>query len=58
MADDPIVNVVCRNETEQRCSPCGDPVCRYCGCPNGCEKSLDEPVRRWRGIAAYAPFAA
>jgi hypothetical protein len=54
--DDGAECVVCWNETERRCSPCGDPVCVNCGCPSGCEKLVDEPVR-WP-LPAYAPFAA
>ena len=56
--DDRAECVVCWNETDERCSPCGDPVCRHCSCPNGCEKSLDEPVRRWPRVPARVPFAA
>jgi hypothetical protein len=28
---------VCRSDTQLLCSPCGDPVCHNCACPNGCE---------------------
>jgi hypothetical protein len=52
--DDHAECVVCWSETEKRCSPCGDPVCANCGCPNGCEETLDEPLRRWPRVAAYA----
>lgn len=52
--DDGAECVVCWNETDKRCSPCGDPVCSNCGCPNGCEKSLDEPAPRWPAVAACA----
>jgi len=31
---------VCRTDTPRLCSPCGDPVCENCGCPNGCETAL------------------
>jgi hypothetical protein len=56
--DDHAECVVCWNETDQRCSPCGDPVCRHCSCPSGCEQSLDEPAPAWAGVPVYAPFAA
>jgi hypothetical protein len=56
--DDHAECVVCWTETDKRCSPCGDPVCHNCGCPNGCEAMVDEPVRPWPRLAAYAPFAA
>ena len=50
--------VVCWSETEDRCSPCGDPVCGNCRCPNGCEHTLDQPVRRLPRMLIDAPFAA
>src|SRR4051812_39801022 len=31
---------VCRTDTPRLCSPCGDPVCENCRCPNGCETAL------------------
>jgi len=31
---------VCRSDTRLLCSPCGDPVCQNCKCPNGCESAL------------------
>jgi hypothetical protein len=30
---------VCRTDTLLLCSPCGDPVCPNCRCPNGCEEA-------------------
>jgi hypothetical protein len=35
---------VCRSDTRQLCSPCGDPVCHHCACPNGCEAIADGVV--------------
>ena len=32
---------VCRTDTLLLCSPCGDPICSNCRCPNGCEEALD-----------------
>jgi hypothetical protein len=52
--DDHAECVVCWNETDKRCSPCGDPVCPNCGCPNGCEKALDEPLRQWLALVDCA----
>lgn len=40
---------VCRSDTALLCSPCGDPVCHNCSCPNGCEEQL---------IHATVPLAA
>jgi len=37
---------VCRTDTLLLCSPCGDPVCANCCCPNGCEAA---PVY-WGGL--------
>jgi hypothetical protein len=31
---------VCRTDTALLCSPCGDPVCHNCACPNGCEAEI------------------
>jgi len=31
---------VCRTDTPRLCSPCGDPICENCGCPNGCETAM------------------
>ncbi len=32
---------VCRSDTALVCSPCGDPVCHNCACPNGCQEELE-----------------
>ena len=40
---------VCRSDTRLLCSPCGDPICHNCACPNGCEAiaaSAAEPASR------------
>ena len=41
---------VCRSDTLLLCSPCGDPICHNCACPNGCEAvsaSAPGPTGRW-----------
>jgi hypothetical protein len=35
--DDDAECAVCRSDTHRLCSPCGDPVCENCLCPNGCD---------------------
>jgi len=35
-AEDYAECTVCRSDTTLLCSPCGDPVCHNCSCPNGC----------------------
>jgi hypothetical protein len=35
---------VCRSDTALLCSPCGDPVCHNCACPNGCEELIHATV--------------
>ena len=35
---------VCRTDTLLLCSPCGDPVCANCRCPNGCEEAVESPA--------------
>jgi hypothetical protein len=43
--DDYAECAVCRTDTLRFCSPCGDPVCANCRCPNGCEDEAEEAVR-------------
>jgi hypothetical protein len=50
---------VCRSDTLQLCSPCGDPVCHNCACPNGCEAvSAGVPgiTGRWDGSHREFPL--
>lgn len=35
---------VCRTDTLLLCSPCGDPVCGNCRCPNGCAETIDAAI--------------
>jgi hypothetical protein len=49
---------VCGTDTANLCSPCGDPVCHNCACPNGCETLLAEPASFSRGRTGYAEVAA
>ena len=48
---------VCGTDTAMLCSPCGDPVCHNCACPNGCAALLAEPVP-FHGRVAYTEAAA
>ena len=47
---------VCRSDTRLLCSPCGDPVCHNCACPNGCEASTAGAVRGWDLWHQEVPF--
>jgi hypothetical protein len=45
MTADDILNeyvecTVCGSDTALLCSPCGDPICSNCACPNGCEAAM------------------
>ena len=44
---------VCRSDTRQLCSPCGDPVCHNCACPNGCEAITAGVVETLSGRAEF-----
>jgi hypothetical protein len=50
--------VVCWSDTRRRCSPCGDPVCENCGCPNGCEHELRDGNGIWTPFAGTVDVAA
>jgi len=39
--DDDAECAVCRSDTLRLCSPCGDPVCENCLCPNGCDAHVE-----------------
>ncbi len=43
-AEDYAECTVCRSDTALLCSPCGDPVCHNCSCPNGCEELIHATV--------------
>ena len=47
---------VCWTDTGLRCSPCGDPVCQNCACPNGCDTGPLESPGAWDPTRPY--FAA
>jgi hypothetical protein len=49
---------VCGSDTARLCSPCGDPVCHNCACPNGCEAALLEPPARRSPAFWHADLAA
>lgn len=38
---------VCRSDTLLLCSPCGDPICHNCACPNGCGAVADAAGDAW-----------
>jgi hypothetical protein len=38
---------VCWSDTAVRCSPCGDPVCHNCHCPNGCDRAVLGIADEW-----------
>jgi hypothetical protein len=38
---------VCWGDTAVRCSPCGDPVCHNCHCPNGCDRAVLGIADEW-----------
>ena len=39
---------VCWSDTLRLCSPCGDPVCHNCHCPNGCDDDASAMGGEWR----------
>jgi len=49
---------VCRSDTRLLCSPCGDPVCSNCACPNGCDDAADAAPIYLAGHSQYADAAA
>jgi hypothetical protein len=52
--DDDAECAVCRSDTARLCSPCGDPVCENCLCPNGCDAhvEVESPINSGVLIAA------
>jgi len=46
---------VCGTDTALLCSPCGDPICHNCACPNGCEAAAS--ATPWHGGWISAPHA-
>lgn len=49
---------VCRTDTALLCSPCGDPVCHNCLCPNGCEAGLSDDAYGYTSPALHCLDAA
>jgi hypothetical protein len=50
---------VCRSDTRLLCSPCGDPICHNCACPNGCEAvgaGAPGTTGRWDGSPREFPL--